>query len=409
MLISGHVKLALKSLRASRWRSTLTMLGIIIGVASVVVTVSLGEGVREQVEGQIIHMGSDVITVRAGKSNHQSSFGIIKGINQQTSLGSTLLGEEDYAAVRSSVGAKQVVPFALVNAAPKTEERELSDVFVIGTTTGVPEMLNQKVQHGDYFGPDEMNKRIAVIGRRVAEDLFGENVPIGKSLYLRGERFIVSAIFDVFESSPLSPYADYNNAIFVPLNAGVQVNGGQTQIYQILVKPKDPSQTDKLAANIKANMLAGHGNQEDFSVLKQEENLAAANAILNLLTGLIAGVAAISLVVGGIGIMNIMLVSVIERTSEIGVRKAVGATNRQILNQFITESAVLSVTGGFLGLLLSLFVGYLIRVFTDIKPAVTWPIMVIAMLVALVVGIFFGIAPALKAAQKDPIEALRHE
>lgn len=409
MLIGGNVKLALKTLRAARWRSTLTMLGIIIGVASVVVTVSLGEGVRKQVEGQIRHLGNDVITIRAGKTNTSSTTGIIKSINLQTSVGNSGLSEKDYAAVKSSNGVKQAIPFALINASPKTDERELSNAFVIGTTAGVPELLNQNVRFGEYFTADEINKKIAVIGHRVAEDLFGENVPIGKSMYLRGERYIVSGIFDQFESSPLSPYADYNNAIFIPLNSAKQINNDQIFIYQVLAKSKDPAQTNVIANNIKANMLIEHGGQEDFSVLKQDENLAVSNAILNLMTGLIAGIAAISLVVGGIGIMNIMLVSVIERTGEIGVRKAVGATNSQILGQFITESAVLSLAGGIIGIILSLLIGYLVRVFTDIKPAVTWPIMLIALGLALVVGIFFGIAPALKAARKDPIEALRHE
>jgi putative ABC transport system permease protein len=160
---------------------------------------------------------------------------------------------------------------------------------------------------------------------------------------------------------------------------------------------------------IHAALLKNHGGQEDFTVLKQDESLAVANTILNLITGLIAGIAAISLIVGGIGIMNIMLVSVIERTREIGIRKAIGATNRQILSQFMVESLVLSVVGAILGVLISIMVNYLIRIATTLTPVITLPIMVISVAVSIMVGLIFGITPALKAARKDPIEALRYE
>ena len=177
----------------------------------------------------------------------------------------------------------------------------------------------------------------------------------------------------------------------------------------MLVVPEAIGLTDEVAKNITINLQKAHGNQEDFTVLKKEDTLAVTNGILKLLTSLIAGLAGISLIVGGIGIMNIMLLSVTERTREIGVRKAVGATNRQILNQFLTEAAILSLAGGFLGIIVSLVVDYAIALFTDIVPAITFPIMGIALVLALAVGVFFGITPALKAASKDPIDALRYE
>lgn len=403
MQFKANIKMAVANIRSARWRSFLTMLGIIVGVASVVTTVSLGEGVRQQVEGQIKHLGGDLITVKPGKNaNPGGSIGSLTASNNQS------FTDQDLNTVKTTNGVKSVVPFSTVSGVAKTDDTEFDGGFIVGTNELLPEMINQPVKFGSFFGPDDATRRIAVIGKRVAQDLFHENVPIGKSLQIRGERFVVSGVFGQFDTSPLSPTSDYNSAIFIPYESS-KLLVGQAQIYQILVRPNDPKQTSRIAQNIMQTLSDAHGHQTDFTVLKQEENLAATNKILTLLTSMIAGIAAISLLVGGIGIMNIMLVSVTERTKEIGVRKAVGATNRQILDQFVTEAAVISFTGGVLGLLLALFADYLFRLFTDIKPAITGPIMGIAVLVALVVGMFFGILPAIKAATRDPIEALRYE
>ena len=176
-----------------------------------------------------------------------------------------------------------------------------------------------------------------------------------------------------------------------------------------MARPKPPALLDKTIAYIDACLSKANDNHRDFLLLKQADNLATANSVLNLLTGFVSSIAAISLIVGGIGILNIMLVSVTERTREIGVRKAVGATNRQILNQFLTEAAILSLVGGLLGVIMSILANYLFRIFTELEPILTWQIMVIAVGVAMSVGIIFGITPALKAARKRPLEALRHE
>lgn len=177
----------------------------------------------------------------------------------------------------------------------------------------------------------------------------------------------------------------------------------------MLAKPVDPAATEDTILAIEGALRESRGGQKDFTVLKQSENLALAEDVLNLLTSLIAGVAAISLLVGGIGIMNIMLVSVTERTQEIGIRKAVGATNRQILYQFMTEAAVLSLAGGVLGVLFSLLANVLMRIMTDLQPVITLEIILIASGVSFAVGIIFGMAPAAIAARKDPIDALRYE
>lgn len=406
-MVTGNFKIAFDSMRSSKMRSFLTMLGIIIGVASVVTIVSIGEGVKKQISDQISHLGPDLITVRPGKTVNRDKSGHISGINFMTAFAGNALTESDLSVIQKTPSVATAVPLSFVTATPQVDQRQLPDSVVFGTTPGLPTLLNQKVEYGTFFETADSNKPVAVIGKRVAEDLFKETVPIGRSLQIRGESFVVLGVFEEFENSDLLPSTDYNSAIFIPVAAGKKLSNNQTNIQQILVKPSSPDKTDDVAAGIQTQLQSAHADQSDFTILKQEDNLEIANSILNLLTGLISGVAAISLIVGGIGVMNIMLVAVTERTQEVGVRKAVGATNHQILSQFLIEASMISLVGGLIGVVVSVIANFFIRIFTDLEPLVTLPIMGVAILVSLIVGVIFGVTPALQAARKDPIEALR--
>ncbi len=403
----GNVKMALQSIKTSKWRSLLTMLGIIIGVVSVVTTVSLGEGVKQQLRNQIGQRGSDLVTVLPGKRVERDNKGNITSFNPIAPSG-TLFSETDYTAVESLPSVDKVTPFARVTGLAQTDKKSYSG-NIFATSGQVPDLLRQKVEFGSFFSNSEQNE-FAVIGVNVAEQLFGENVPVGKSFKIRDQSFVVQGIFEEFDStSTLFLNEDYNNAIFIPYQVGRKLMGGTIQVQQILAKPKADTTSQKLTSDIDQALLKAHGGQPDFTVLEQEETLALAANLLDLVTRLIAGIAAISLIVGGIGVMNIMLVSVSERTGEIGIRKAVGATNRQILSQFLTEAVILSLVGGVIGVVSSVLLNFILRVFTDLQPVITLPIMGVAVFVAVLVGAFFGATPALRAARKDPIEALRHE
>jgi ABC-type antimicrobial peptide transport system permease subunit len=304
---------------------------------------------------------------------------------------------------------ESTAPFARVTGVAETEDRTYTGQ-IIASTDSIPDLLNQNIEYGSFFEDSDQNKDFAVIGRRVAEELYGENIPIGKSFRVRNHTFIVRGIFEEFEaSSPIFLSENYNGAIFIPYDIGRELMGGNIQIQQILAMPKDNVTNTKAVNDINRALLRAHAGQQDFTVLKAEETLALAGNVLNLLTGLIGGIAAISLLVGGIGIMNIMLVAVTERTAEIGVRKAIGATNRQILNQFLTEAVILSIVGGLIGVILSILINIVLRIVTNLQPVITFPVMGIAVAVALGVGIVFGVTPALRAARKDPIDALRYE
>lgn len=401
---SGNFRIAVESLRSSRWRTLLTMLGVIIGVVSVVTTVSLGEGARQGIIEQIEQSGEELITVRPGVQERSRS----RPRNLFGTTYSGTLSEGDYRAIESVPGTGKVVPFSFVADAAKRDDKTYKEGIVIGTGEDLPTVLGQKLQYGTFFADDEPQRNAAVIGPRVAEQLFGENVPIGKYLKVRGRQFIVRGIFEEFPTNPLAPNADFNSAIFIQYDVGKELIDS-SDIYQILVQPSDTSNRYQLAERIATALRKSHAGQDDFTVLQQEDRLAEVNEILTIMTGFVAGVAAISLIVGGIGILNIMLVSVTERTHEIGIRKAIGATNGQILHQFLTEAIILSGTGGIFGIVLSLVVNYLLRIFTNLTPVLTWPIMVVAFAVSVTVGVIFGITPALTAARKRPIDALRHE
>ena len=411
MMVHGNIKMAFGSLRTARLRSLMTMFGIIVGVVSVVTTVSLGEGIKHQLVGQIRHSGTDLITIRPGKIVTRDTSGAIQKVNPTYafSFGNGTLNDNDVVTVAQTSNVSMSSPVSLLSASVKYGEQQFDDGLVLGSNEQLPELLQQKVEFGTFFTSGETKRHVAVIGKRVAEQLFKENVPIGMSMTIRGEDFVVRGVFEEFGANPLGVNADLNKAVIIPYETTKELNSGSVQIVQVLAKPSAPSQTKEVVKAISANLLTTHKGQEDVTVLQADENLAVTNSMLNLLTSFIAGIAGISLLVGGVGIMNIMLASVSERTREIGIRKAIGATNRQIRGQFLTEAIILSLAGAIIGVVLSLLANFVIRITTNLKPVITWPVMVIAVGVAIVVGVIFGIAPAIRASRKDPIESLRHE
>jgi len=408
-VFSSQFRSGIDSLKYSKARSFWTMMGIIIGVAAVITIVSIGEGIKTQVGGQIHHYGSNIITVRTSQLNIGSG----NGLNNTNALSglsvSGPLTVNDINTVSSSLGVSESSPLTLVSGWPTGDYGKFKDGFAIGTSPDLPSLINQSMQYGNYFTSNDNNNYVAVLGENAALKLFNESVPLGRTFKFRGHSFIVDGIFNQFSFTPLSQQADFNNAIFIPNQIAEQITNNTAPTYEIIARAGANNKISLVAKNINQALNTTHGGQSDFTVLTGNQNLQSNNSILDLLTKLIAGVAGISLLVAGIGIMNVMMVSVSERVREIGIRKAVGATNRQIYSQFMVEASMISLIGGVLGVALAYFIELCILVATNFKPIIPWQIVVISGGVSLLVGIIFGTIPAVKAASKDPIDALRAE
>ena len=405
-LTRGHFKAGLDSVRGDKWRNIWTMLGIIIGVASVITIVSIGEGVKQQVSGQINRAGKNLITVRPGtlSANNKTSnnFNVLSGLSITGSL-----QQSDVEAIAGDKSVAASAPLAAIAADVKSSQGNYNGGLVIGTGPDLPSLINQSLAYGVFLTEDDKGMNVAVLGQAAAASMFDIDVPLGHTFKIRGEEFIVRGIFNDFGATPLSDEANYNNSIFIPYDVAQRITKNTASTYEILAKSSSTETVNSTVASLQSTLKKSHGGQTDFTVLKSSQTLEARSDVLTLLTSLISGVAAISLLVGGIGIMNVMLVSVTERMHEIGIRKAIGATNRQILSQFIIESSLLSLTGGVIGVIVSFAVDGLLRFFTNLRPVISWQVVLLATGVSLVVGIVFGSIPALKAARKDPIEALR--
>jgi putative ABC transport system permease protein len=404
---NGNVKTAISSLRMSKWRSLLTMLGIIIGVSSVITVVSLGEGLKHQILGQIDQLGRDSISVRSGKLVNQNSNGTA-GLNILGLFSSSTLTTNDVSALKKVSSAKAVVPMAFVTNSAKSDSKELNNIFVVGTSPDMSKVLTQKLQYGAFFSEDSSNSSFAVIGPNIAQQLFGELNPVGQSVNVMGTNYVVYGVLERSSGSLFSvTETDFNSAVFIPFNSAKELTNGNSNLLQIIVKSRNPDNLDQTVSDVRKALLKSHNGEDNFTVLKQYELLAIASGVVNTITSFISGIAAISLLVGGIGIMDIMLVSVSERTREIGVRKAIGATNRQILTQFLVEGLTITIGGGLIGILAALIINLGLKLYTNLDPVINISTVLLAVSVSVIVGLVFSVAPALKAARKDPITALR--
>lgn len=407
-LVRGNVRMAISSIKNTKWRSFFTMFGVVVAIVPVLTILSIGEGVKRQVTDQVDGLGGNRMTVRPGKlvtgENAVAQFNTLSGY---TTAGTFSL--KDYEAVKKVDGIKEIAPLSIIPGAVAVDDKPIRDTLVIGTTADLPSLVHQKVQHGGFFTDQEYGRRSVVIGRGAAEKIFGEGIPLGRAFDFRDDTFVVSGVLERFDSVPLSFSADLNNAIIMPYPLAQSILRESPPIYEMLVQPESEAATDKVQRDITAALRETRGGEEDFSVVTQAENMRIVNRILTLVTAMVSGVAGIALLVSGIGIMNIMLVSVTERLHEIGVRKAIGATRRQIIGQFMSEAVILSGVGGVVGVILSFLAMYFVRLFTNIEAVITWEAVFLVVGISLIVGVVFGSIPAIKAARKDPIDALRHE
>jgi ABC-type antimicrobial peptide transport system permease subunit len=397
----NNFRLAAQNLKAAKGRSFLTMLGIIIGVMAFILMVCIGQGVKQQISGQLGRFTKNAISIQPGTPNDSPVFSGLQAAN------GGLLTSKDLTTIQQTHGVSSAVPLA-VTSGTMTGDHTINNPYIIATTADLPKIIHQSFASGGFFDPENGSKTV-VLGSSIAQKLFDDNAPLGQGITWRGERFIVAGVYNDFHAPPFSMEANFNNAVFVPYTTAQSLSENGLSMFQILALNNDDSATDIVMQKISSDLTAAHGGAKDVTVRRAADGGSTSDPTIHLLTLLIIGAAAITLAVGGVGIMNVMLVSVTERMHEIGVRKAVGATNRQIMRQFVAEAFMLSLYGAIIGVLLSLGIIGLLRLFSGLQPTLVWQIMVIAPLLGVGTGILFGSIPALKAARKDPIDALRHE
>ena len=397
--------MAFNSLRSNKTRTFLTLLGIIIGVMSVTTIIGLGEGVKKQVNQQINDLGNDLVTVVPGRN---SSISGLEGLNNVFGNSATTarLSEADLVSISKIAGVtKAGGTMQLDGSITRGNNKKNTRVLAVGED--YLDLTKQKSQVGQFFGGDLENNNTVVIADNVAKDLFGSEDPIGSTVTIRETPFVVIGVLDAKKGFNLGQSLD--DMVLIPMPTGKTFNQDIVQLQQITAKVADPSKSEAVSATIKQELLKNHAGEEDFTITTQEQLVETTDYVFKVITGFTAAVASISLLVGGIGVMNIMLVTVTERTREIGVRKAVGATRTQILMQFLIESLAITIVGGFLGIVASLIASSVIRAQTTIKPSMDIWIILFAAAISIAVGVIFGTWPAIRAARKSPIESLRHD
>lgn len=397
---------ALRALWTHKLRSLLTMLSIVIGVLSIAGLLSVALGVRRQVTEEIESLGSTTVAVIPGRVRTESG-----GLNPIASLGASTLTERDVESIRrDNPEVRNVTPALLISGTVHTDTTTAPSSVIFAATREIAAVLNFEISRGRFLGrPDEdAHARVLVLGDAPARDLFPNENPLNRTVELRGERFQVIGVLKKKTNAAGFFGPSFNNVVILPLSTGWEITGTR-QIFRIFLEAPNTDAVNNIRDRVAATIRRTHGDEEDFTVLTQEEILGIAGNILTLLTRMTGAVAAISLVVGGINIMNIMLVSVTERTREIGIRKALGATRLHILVQFLAEAFALSLFGGTVGVVLARIGVATAARFSGIPVDMPLTVILFALLFSASIGILFGLAPALRASWKDPIEALRSE
>ncbi|KKQ93398.1 MAG: hypothetical protein UT66_C0050G0010 [candidate division CPR2 bacterium GW2011_GWC1_39_9] len=404
-MLRESIKIAITNIWAAKMRSFLTMLGVIIGVSSVVVLVSIGDGAKRAVEKQVGSLGANLLIIQPGRIEAG------KSINVASTISSSVLNVKDLEDVKNTEHVTSVSPMMMVGGVPASGNNNYPNALVVAGYPEFKEMLNFGIENGNFFNKDEYNRAVneVIIGENVKKQLFGDGDAIGKKITVLSNNFIVKGTIKSKGSNSGFGPLNFDDLVVMPFSTASKITGHE-QVWRIFFQVDSHDNLDSVKKTVTQTLTKNHDGIQDFTVLAQDDLVGVAGTILNVLTALIASIAGISLVVGGIGIMNMMLVTVTERTKEIGIRKAIGATKKDILLQFLIEAMVISFVGAMLGFALGMFGQFIITKLTSaIEPYLSLQTVYSVIAMAFGVGVVFGLLPAIKAANKNPIEALRWE
>lgn len=398
------LKYTIKTLFRNKMRSALTTLGVIIGVWAVILLVAIGNGLKVYIEQQFQELGSNMAFVLPGQ--YFDTEGNLRATGDMSALGGAEFDEKDLDELERIKQTKYIIP-AVYRTVTISKGREKMIGDLLGSSANYPQARNLDLVEGRFFTETEVDRgrEVVVIGHQIKEKLFGDQSPLGERIEIEDDRYKIIGVAEKKGGGMSNIGMASDTTVYTPYEAVWDITGQESfNLIFLIANQRENLETVKSQAR---KILSEEYEKEEFTVADQSEFLGMINEILSMVTAALGGIAAISLIVGGIGIMNTMYASVTERTKEIGLRKAVGATNQNIRNQFLTESAILSVSGGTIGLLLS--IGSVLAMQKFFPAQITLWSVLLAVGVSIFVGIIFGLAPARRASKLTPVEALRYE
>jgi ABC-type antimicrobial peptide transport system permease subunit len=398
------IRNALQSLKTTKMRTLLTVTGVAIGVASITTILSLSSGVTNLVSSQVSELGGNIAVIRPGTA--QANTGdILSGATSQQYVTSSLT-EQDLIDINQLDSIESSAPIMVVSGNAKDDDTIAKNSTIVATTPSLADISSLPIRDGQFID-SVTNRDTAVIGSQLSVDLFGTDQSIGQTFTIHGQLFTVIGVLKTMGNPINFNNVDFDHAAIISLESGKSFNQGIAQIQQINIRAKDEASLSDLIGKVTEVIKENHHGDQDFTILTGDAIAQPTSQFFTAVAGVMAAIAAISLIVGGIGIMNIMLVGVAERTREIGLRKSVGASSGDIVWQFMVESLLISLVGGVIGYVAGYGLAFAISTLLTFDPAFTWQIVAIAFGTSLGVGVLFGIYPAFRAARKDPIEALR--
>lgn len=405
ILLLEHIRGAHQSLRATRMRTALTVLGITIGIASITLILSLSSGITKVVSNQVDALGGNIAIIRPGVPS--------KDINDLTNptpyqgFATSTITQRDAQDIAALDNVSATAPIMVINGTVKADKTAPDHTPIVASSPDLISIANISMRDGQFID-SVTNRDTAVIGNQLSVDLFGTDNSIGRTFKIREQSFTVIGVLKHTNDPINFNNINFDNAAIISLESGKALNRDVAQVQQINVRASSVDTLPGVMNDISALLDKNHDKQKDYTILSGDDIAEPTNQLFLMIGSVTTAIASISLIVGGVGVMNIMLVNVAERTREIGLRKAVGASNSNIIGQFMAEALIMSLLGGIIGYAIGYLLAFIISSsFLTFDPAFTWQIAATALGISVIVGGLFGLYPAIRAARKDPIESLR--